>query len=108
MLLISPKEHKIHYILHFGLQASNKKAEYEVLIVGLRLAKELKVNHLKVYNDSQLVVNQVNETYQARGENGYLFGKGKEVDHINFNIHHRGGAMVKEFSRRCIGSVSFH
>ena len=63
MLLISPKEHKIHYTLHFGLQASNNKAEYEVLIVGLRLAKELKVNHLKVYNDSQLVVNQVNETY---------------------------------------------
>ena len=26
------------------------------------------MNNLKVYNDSQLVVNHVNETYQVRGE----------------------------------------
>ena len=67
-MLISPYEHKIHCALHFKLQASNNKAEYEALLVGLRLEKELKVNHLKVYSDSQLVVNQVNETYQERGE----------------------------------------
>ena len=68
MMLNSPEGHKIHYALHFGFQASNNKTEYEALIAELKLAKELKVNNLKVYSDSQLEVNQVNETYQARGE----------------------------------------
>ena len=39
-----------------------------MLIAGLKLAKELRVENLKVYSESQLVVNQVNETCQARGE----------------------------------------
>ena len=36
--------------------------------LSLRLANELKVCHLKVYSDSQLVVYQVNDTYQVKGE----------------------------------------
>ena len=48
--------------------------------MGLRLAKELQIDNLKVYNDSQLVVNQANENYQERGENmaAYL-KKAKEL-----------------------------
>ena len=68
IFLISPEWHNIHCALRFGFQVSNNEVEYEALIVGLRLAKALKVNNLKVYNDSKLVVNQVNETYQAIGE----------------------------------------
>ena len=41
MMLISPKGYKIHYALHFGFLASNNEVEYEAVIVGLRLAKEL-------------------------------------------------------------------
>ena len=67
-MLISPEEHKIHCALCFRFQASSNEAEYEAFLEGLRLVKELKVNHLKVYSDSQLVVNRVNETYQAREE----------------------------------------
>ena len=51
----------------FWIPSINNETEYEVLIAGLKLAKELKVNNLKLYSDSQLVVNQVNETYQVRG-----------------------------------------
>ena len=68
MMMISPEEHKIHYALCFGFQASNNKEKYDALLARFRLAKELKVSYLKLYNDSQLVVNQVNETYQAKGE----------------------------------------
>ena len=52
IMLISLKGQKIHYALHFGFQASNNEAEYETLIVGLKVAKELNVDNLKVYNDS--------------------------------------------------------
>ena len=50
-MLISLKEHKIHYVVRFGFKASNNKVEFEALLVGLKLAKELKVYDLEVYND---------------------------------------------------------
>ena len=39
-----------------------------MLIVGLNLAKEMKVDSLEIYSDSQLVVCQVTNEYQARDE----------------------------------------
>ena len=52
----------------FGFQASNNEAEYEALISGLNLAKKMKVESLEIYKDSQLIVCQVTDEYQARGE----------------------------------------
>lgn len=43
----------------------NNMAKYEALIIGLRLATELKIEAIQVYNDSQLVVNQVNSTCEV-------------------------------------------
>ena len=78
--MLSPEEHKIHCALCFGFQASKNEAKYEALLVGLRLAKELKVSHLKLYSDSQLIVYQVNETYQAKGEKMVVYlEKAKEL-----------------------------
>ena len=55
--------------LRFGFKASNNEAEYEALIVGLELAKEMKVESLDIFNDSQLVVCQIKDEYQAREGN---------------------------------------
>ena len=44
----------------------NNKEEYEVLIVGLGLAKEMGIKQIKILSDSQLVVNQIKGTYQAK------------------------------------------
>ena len=41
IMLISPEGHKRHCVLHFGFKASNNEAEYEALITGLHIAKEL-------------------------------------------------------------------
>ena len=68
MMLIRTEGHKIYCALCFGFQVSNNEAEYEALITGLRLSRELRVLNLKVYSDFQLVVNQVNDIYQARRE----------------------------------------
>lgn len=38
----------------------NNEAEYEVVIAKLEIAKDLGVYDLKVYNESQLIVGQVN------------------------------------------------
>ena len=65
---LGPEGYKIHYALRFRFPTSNNKAEYDTLIAGLHLAKELQVHNLRVYSDSQLVENQVNDIYQARGK----------------------------------------
>ena len=54
--------------LKFGFKASNNEAEYEALIAGLNLTKEMKVESLEIYSDSQLIVCQIIDEYQARGE----------------------------------------
>ena len=58
----------MHYALWFGFKASNNEAEYEALIIGLKLVREIRVESLEIYSDSQLVFYQVTDEYQARGE----------------------------------------
>lgn len=43
-------------------------AEYEALLVGLWLAKEMHARNIEIKSDSQLVVNQVNETFTTKGK----------------------------------------
>ena len=52
LILISPEGHRMHCALRFRFKASNNEAEYEALIAGLELAKELKVELLDIYSDS--------------------------------------------------------
>ena len=59
MILTSPEGIVTERILRFNFNTSNNRAEYEVLIAGLGMAKELSVNKLKVFTDSQLIVGQV-------------------------------------------------
>ena len=56
LILVNPKEIIMEYALHFKFSVTNNRAEYEALIVGLKIAKELEVDRLQVYSDSQLVV----------------------------------------------------
>ena len=42
--------------LKFEFKASNNQAEYEALIVGLQLAREMGANDLIVKSDSQLLI----------------------------------------------------
>ncbi|RDY04061.1 rnhA, partial [Mucuna pruriens] len=52
----------IEQSLHFEFKANNNQAEYEALLVGMRLAKELKAKTLTAKSYSKLV----NGEYQAR------------------------------------------
>ena len=48
-----------------GFLASNNEAEYEALLTGIRLAKELANKKLAIYSDSQLITNQASGEYMA-------------------------------------------
>ncbi|KAL5578322.1 hypothetical protein UlMin_020021 [Ulmus minor] len=68
VILVSPEGVRLSCVLRFRFKATNNQAEYKALLAGLRLAKEVSAHHLLIYSDSQLIVNQVNSEYQARGE----------------------------------------
>jgi len=56
----------IEQALCFAFKASNNQAEYEALISGMLLAKEMGAQSLLAKSDSQLVTGQVTGEYQAK------------------------------------------
>ena len=49
--------------LRFAFKATNNQAEYEALIAGLNLARNLQVQNLSIFSDSQIVVRQTAGEY---------------------------------------------
>ncbi|XP_074313440.1 uncharacterized protein LOC141648611 [Silene latifolia] len=66
LVLRSPKGDMIVQAIRCEFKATNNEAEYEALILGMQMASGLKVRNLRVYSDSLLVVNHVNNEYVAR------------------------------------------
>ena len=56
LILVNPDGVIVECVLYFEFPVINNGAEYEALIVGLRIVKKLEVDRLQVYSDSQLVV----------------------------------------------------
>ena len=75
LILTSPDGIDTEYALRFGFQASNSEAEYEAVIAGLNLAHFMEADQLEVSTDSQLVVKQIEDSYEARGEKMILYLK---------------------------------
>ncbi|XP_059654926.1 uncharacterized protein LOC132301715 [Cornus florida] len=66
--LQTPEGTTLSQVIRLEFSATNNEAEYEALIAGLKLAKELKIKNLMAYSDSQLVIRQVNGDYGAKDE----------------------------------------
>ncbi|XP_020151410.1 uncharacterized protein [Aegilops tauschii subsp. strangulata] len=69
IVLSSPKGDPLKYALQIHFTASNNVAEYEALVHGLRLAKELGIWRILCYGDSDLVVQQCSGEWDARDPN---------------------------------------
>jgi ribonuclease HI len=51
---------------HFLGKATNNVAEYQALLLGLEMARKRGVRNIKIFADSQLMVEQVNGGYQVK------------------------------------------
>ncbi|XP_028070744.1 uncharacterized protein LOC114273173 [Camellia sinensis] len=67
VVLVSPDRQMIEQS-RLEFKASNNEAEYEALIVGLKLAAAMEADDVVVFCDSQLIVNQVVGEYAAQDE----------------------------------------
>ncbi|GJY19053.1 reverse transcriptase domain-containing protein [Tanacetum coccineum] len=66
LILTSPKGEEFTYTLRFKFNTSNNEAEYEALVAGLRITKQMGVESLIAKVDSRLVANQINGSYKAK------------------------------------------
>jgi ribonuclease HI len=69
VLLISPKDKQLMYVLQIFWKGSNNEAEYKALLHGLRLAISLGIKRLLVCGDSAVVINKVNKSWDRNKEN---------------------------------------
>ncbi|PKA50436.1 hypothetical protein AXF42_Ash013525 [Apostasia shenzhenica] len=58
----------LHQTIILQFRATNNQAEYKALIAGLSFALSISVKCIQVFSDSQLVINQVNRTYETKDE----------------------------------------
>ncbi|KAL0439431.1 UNVERIFIED_CONTAM: hypothetical protein Slati_2426100 [Sesamum latifolium] len=68
IVITSPQGEDIEFAIKFSFKASNNEVEYEALVIGMRMAHEAGAKHLLAYSDSQLIVKQVEGTYEAKEE----------------------------------------
>ena len=66
IVLVSPEKDKFEYAIQLCFRATNNEAEYEALLAGLKLSKNMGIKNLTVKSDSQLIIGQVKGEYEAR------------------------------------------
>jgi ribonuclease HI len=91
VLLISPKDKQLMYVLQIFWKGSNNEAEYKALLHGLRLAISLGIKRLLVYGDSAVVINKVNKSWDRNKENMdayYLEVRKLENKFYGLEFHH--------------------
>lgn len=66
ILFISPQGDLIPHAFTIARHCFNNIAEYQAIIMGMEIALSMGIRHLKIFGDSKLIVNQVNEDYEVR------------------------------------------
>lgn len=62
-------QHKRACSVKFDYPLSNIQVEYEALIIGIKWGLATCISTLKVFNDSQVIVSQVNNQYVVHSDN---------------------------------------
>ncbi|XP_071687372.1 uncharacterized protein [Rutidosis leptorrhynchoides] len=99
LMLVNPEGKEFTYALRFEFATTNNEAEYEALLAGLSMGKELKIPHLRAFFDSQLVANQIMGTFEARQPTIQLYlTKAKELieSFKSFDIEHVRRSQTKK------------
>jgi probable phosphoglycerate mutase len=91
VLFILPQGNHLKYVLEIHYKASNNGAEYEALINGLRIVVSLEIKRLIAYNNSKVVIDQINKACDVKKEimNSYCTKVRKLEDHFEgLEFHH--------------------
>jgi ribonuclease HI len=116
VLFISPQGEQLKYVQQIHYMASNNRAEYEALIHGLRIVVSLGIKRLLAYEDSKIVIEQVNKEWDCVkdtmdaycAEIRKLEGHFDEIEfqHVPRNNNVAGDVLSKLGSKRALVLVS--
>ena len=66
LVLVSPEKITIEKSLRLGFSATNNKAEYEALLMGMAMVQKMGGKAVEMFLDSRLIVGQVKGELEAR------------------------------------------
>jgi ribonuclease HI len=66
VFFVSPAQETISLSYKLEFQTTNNVEEYEALVLGLRAAKGMGIQEVAVFGDSELIVQQIRNAYQAK------------------------------------------
>ena len=66
VMLISPSKENIHLSYKLNFKTTNNVAEYEALLPGFKAAKKMGIMCVKIFGDTYLIIQQVNNTFQTK------------------------------------------
>jgi ribonuclease HI len=84
IVLISPQGRKHEFSLPIIATSTNNQAEYQALIKGLELLREIRADVVEIFGDSMLVINQLARIYECRSK-------------VLISYHERCLQLLKEF-----------
>ncbi|KAL0435061.1 UNVERIFIED_CONTAM: hypothetical protein Sradi_0214000 [Sesamum radiatum] len=86
IFITTPQGEDLEFAIKFNFKASNNEAEYEALVIGMRMTHETGARHPLAYSDSQLVVKQVEGTCEAKEQSiiQYL----QQITDLKTKFHH--------------------
>ncbi|PKU81468.1 RNA-directed DNA polymerase [Dendrobium catenatum] len=65
LVFITPDKGMMHFSYHLSESCTNNEAKHEALITGLELVILMEIKEIKIFGDSQLVINQIAGTYKV-------------------------------------------
>jgi ribonuclease HI len=66
VVFISPTQEIISLSFKLEFETTNNVVEYEALVLGLRAAKDMRIEELTLFGDAELIVHKVKNMYQAK------------------------------------------
>jgi ribonuclease HI len=69
IVLTSPKNDQLRYVLQIHFAASNNVAEYEALVHGLQVSKDIGIRRIMCFGDSDLMIQQCSDIWDAHDAN---------------------------------------
>ena len=110
VVLTSSKGDNLSYVLKNHFDCSNNVAEYEALMHGLRVAKEMNIKRIQYYGDSDLVAQQVSGTWDSKDATMPAYRRevdkvavsfsGYQVDHVDRRKNEAADALSRLDLRR--------
>ncbi|GJS31547.1 reverse transcriptase domain-containing protein [Tanacetum coccineum] len=112
LVLIGPSGVEYTYALRLTFPSTNNEAEYEALLAGLRIARQMNISNIEVKMDSKLVASQINKSYDANKDSMIKYlAKAKEcasgfksfsIENIPRNMNQKADVLSK------LASVAFN